>query len=122
MNKLLLLPCFNQSDLLCKSQELRQRGVLRLQAAQFYPVGSTVQRYALGLAYQGKTDEAVLQIRRLRDEYWYETDYVPQIGLLIQLCSRKNDTLAAFCTRLKSEKLLVEPGAETQTRPVQMSK
>ncbi|CAJ0723449.1 hypothetical protein R38712_01997 [Ralstonia pickettii] len=93
-----------------------------LQAAQFYPVGSTVQRYALGLAYQGKTDEAVLQIRRLRDEYWYETDYVPQIGLLIQLCSRKNDTLAAFCTRLKSEKLLVEPGAETQTRPVQMSK
>lgn len=95
---------------------------MELQAVQFYPGGASVQRYSLGLAYLGKTDEAVTQIRRLHDEYWSQADYVPQIGLITEICGQKKDVLKAFCTRLKSEKLLIEDGSEPEAKLVRDSK
>lgn len=95
---------------------------MELQAVQFYPGGASVQRYALGLAYLGKTDEAVIQIRRLHDEYWSQADYAPQIGLITEICGQKKDVLNAFCARLKSEKLLIGGGSETDEKSVPVSK
>lgn len=94
---------------------------MELQAAQFYPGGGTVQRYALGLAYQGKTDEAVTQIRRLHYEYWDRADYAPQIQLLTQICAQEHGVLQAFCARLKSEKLLGDAKAEVEAKSAQSS-
>lgn len=74
------------------------------QVVQFYPGSSTVQRWAVALAYQGKTDEAVLQVRRLHNHYWM--DYANQSSLLTQVCGRKEDVLKTFCARLRSENLL----------------
>lgn len=73
-------------------------------AVQFYPGSGTVQRWALALAFQGKTDEAVLQVRRLHNEYWM--DYANHSALLAQVCNRKLDTLKMFCGHLRSENLL----------------
>ena len=93
---------------------------LEFQAAQLYPGWPTVQRYALALAYLGKTDKAVLQMRRLFDEYWIQPDYAPQIWLVKEHCDRKVDALNTFCARLKSEKLLVE-GAAAEPKPASAS-
>lgn len=78
---------------------------LERQAVQFYPGPATVQRYALTLALQGKNDEAVIQARRLRNQYW--TSYPAQSTVLTQACAKKTDDLKVFCHRLKSENLLV---------------
>ncbi|MCL6455604.1 MAG: O-antigen ligase C-terminal domain-containing protein [Ralstonia pickettii] len=78
---------------------------LERQATQFYPGAATSQRYALTLAFQGKTEEAVTQVRRLHNQYW--TDYAAQSSLLTQSCLQKADDLKVFCDRLKSEGLLV---------------
>lgn len=95
---------------------------MELQAVQFYPGGAAVQRYALGLAYSGKTDDAVIQVRRLHHEYWDRADYAPQIELLTQICAREHGALEVFCSRLKSEKLLGETSAEMEAKPAQSSK
>ncbi|CAJ0740545.1 hypothetical protein R16034_02187 [Ralstonia edaphis] len=78
---------------------------LERQAVQFYPGPATVQRYALTLALQGKNDEALIQVRRLRNQYW--TSYAAQSTVLTQACAKKADDLKVFCRRLKSENLLV---------------
>lgn len=79
---------------------------LELHAMQFYPGSSTVQRYALALAYLGKTDEAIVQIRRMHNHYWI--NYAEQSWLLTEACgSKRKESLQAFCMRLKSENLLV---------------
>ena len=79
---------------------------LERRAVQFYPGPNTVQRYALALAYLGKTEEAVVQVRRLRSQYW--TDYANQSRLLTQACGQDHEeVLKTFCARLRSEKLLV---------------
>ncbi|WP_439890209.1 Wzy polymerase domain-containing protein [Ralstonia sp. 25C] len=77
---------------------------LERQAVQFYPASSTIQRYALALAFQGKNEEAVIQVRRLHNHYW--TDFAAQSALLSQACQRNVGGLKNFCSRLKSEKLL----------------
>ncbi|CBJ39092.1 conserved membrane protein of unknown function [Ralstonia solanacearum CMR15] len=74
------------------------------QVVQFYPGAGTVQRWAVALAYQGKTDEAILQVRRLHHQYWM--DYANQSAFLTQVCNRKADALKTFCTRLRAENLL----------------
>lgn len=88
------------------------------QAVQFYPGAESVQRYALALAYLGKTDEAVDQVRRLREEYWYVPGYAAQFKPLEEVCGKNSGDLKAFCIRLRSEKLLVDEsigtGAETE--------
>ncbi|KHK49292.1 polymerase [Ralstonia sp. A12] len=85
---------------------------LELQAVQFYPGPGTVGPYALALAYLGKTDDAVLQIRRLRDQYW--TDYAVQSRPIAQTCKqKKNEALKVFCARLQSENLLVGDDASS---------
>lgn len=76
------------------------------QAVQLYPGPATVQRYALALALQGKTDEAIVQVRRLKNQYW--TEYAEQSTVLAFACAKKSDYLDVFCARLKSENLLVE--------------
>ncbi len=81
---------------------------LEQQAVQFYPGSSTVQRYALALAYVGKTDEAVQQLRRMSNNYWEGSTYAEQSTLITQACSQKRDVLKTFCARLKEEHLLVE--------------
>ncbi|WP_080727912.1 PglL family O-oligosaccharyltransferase [Ralstonia solanacearum] len=78
--------------------------MLEHQAVQFYPGSSTVQRWALALAFQGKTDEAVLQVRRLHNQYWM--DYAKHSALLTLVCGRKIDVPETFCSRLRSEHLL----------------
>jgi len=78
---------------------------LEREAVQFYPASSTIQRYALALAFQGKNEEAVIQVRRLHSHYW--ADFASQSALLSQLCQRNVGSLKAFCSRLKSEHLLV---------------
>ena len=79
---------------------------LELQAMQFYPGSATVQRYALALAYLGKTDEAMVQVRRMHHHYWI--NYAEQSWLFTQACDKHGeDKLKTFCTRLKSENLLV---------------
>jgi len=78
---------------------------LERQAVQFYPGPATVQRYALALALQGKTEEAVTQVRRLHNQYW--THFGAQISVLRQACQQSSAELEAFCSRLKSEGLLV---------------
>ncbi|QQK34268.1 Lipid A core - O-antigen ligase and related enzymes [Ralstonia pickettii] len=77
---------------------------LELQAVQFFPASSVVQRYALSLAYLGKTDDAVVQVRRLHNHYWM--DYANQSTIIAQACGQKQDVLKAFCSRLRSENLL----------------
>ncbi len=77
---------------------------LERQAVQFYPASSTIQRYALALAFEGKNEEAVIQVRRLHSHYW--TDFAAQSALLSQTCERNVGGLKHFCARLKSEKLL----------------
>lgn len=79
---------------------------LELHAVQFYPGSTTVQRYALALAYLGKIDDAVLQVRRLHSQYWSE--YAAQSWLLTQECGLDRAVLKAFCSRLQDEKLLVK--------------
>lgn len=94
---------------------------LERQAVQFNPGPSTVQRYALALAYLGKTKEAVIQVRRLHSHYW--TDYAGQSRLLEQACWQKNgDALETFCVRLKSEKLLAKADDPSGDDPVAASK
>ncbi|GCB03948.1 PglL family O-oligosaccharyltransferase [Ralstonia sp. SET104] len=78
---------------------------LERQAVQFYPGPATVQRYALALAFQGKNEEAVIHIRRLHNHYW--GDFAAQTSVLRQACQRNADGLKTFCSRLKSENLLV---------------
>lgn len=77
---------------------------LERQAVQFYPASATIQRYALALAFEGKNEEAVVQIRRLHSHYW--TDFSAQSLLLSQTCQRNFSSLKTFCSSLKSEKLL----------------
>jgi len=74
------------------------------QAVQFYPSAGPVQRWAIALAFQGKTDEAITQVRRLHNQYW--TDYADQSKLLTLVCTKKMEGLGTFCTRLKAENLL----------------
>lgn len=74
------------------------------QAVQFYPGSGTVQRWAIALAFQGKTDEAITQVRRLHNQYW--TDYADQSKLLTLVCTKKMEGLETFCARLKAENLL----------------
>ncbi|CAJ0795560.1 hypothetical protein LMG7141_03109 [Ralstonia condita] len=81
---------------------------LELQAAQFYPGSATVQRYALALAYLGKTDEAVRQLRRMSNNYWEGNTYAEQSTLISQACAQRKEVLKAFCARLRAEHLLVE--------------
>ncbi|MCT7295827.1 Wzy polymerase domain-containing protein [Ralstonia sp. CHL-2022] len=75
------------------------------QAVQFYPSSGPVQRWAVALALQGKTDEAVLQVRRLRDEY--SGEYAGASPLITHVCKVKMVGLTEFCARLKTEHLLV---------------
>lgn len=75
------------------------------QAVQFYPGSGTVQRWAIALAFQGKTDEALTQVRRLHNQYWI--DYAGDSKLLTLVCTKKLDGLATFCARLKAENLVV---------------
>lgn len=75
------------------------------QAVQFYPGSGTVQRWAIALAFQGKTDEAITQVRRLHNQYWI--DYAGDSKLLTHVCTRKLEGLATFCARLKAENLVV---------------
>lgn len=94
---------------------------LERQAVQFYPGPSTVQRYALALAYLGKTEEAVIQVRRLHRHYW--TDYVAQSRLVKQACEQRNgDALETFCVRLQSEKLLAKADNSSGDEPLGASK
>lgn len=79
---------------------------LERQAVQFYPGPATVQRYALALALQGRTEDAVTQVRRLHMQYW--TNFGAQISVLRQACQRGGEELEAFCSRLKTEGLLVD--------------
>ena len=74
------------------------------QAVQFYPGPGTVQRYAVALAFQGKTDDAVTQMRRLRHQYW--ESYAAQSTFVQSRCSGKPEGLALFCSRLVAEGLL----------------
>lgn len=74
------------------------------QAVQFYPSTGPVQRWAVALAFQGKTDEAVLQVRRLRDEY--SADYAGASPLITHVCKEKMTGSKDFCARLKAENLL----------------
>ena len=55
-------------------------------------------------AYLGKTDDAVVQVRRLHNHYWM--DYANQSTIIAQACGQKQDVLKAFCSRLRSENLL----------------
>lgn len=89
---------------------------LEQQAVEFYPGPSTVQRYALALAYVGKTDEAVQQLRRMSNNYWIGKDYAEQSTLTMQACAQKREALKAFCTRLKTEGLLVELPSQGETK------
>ncbi|PLC44062.1 polymerase [Ralstonia pickettii] len=77
---------------------------LERQAAQFYPGPAPVQRWAIALAFQGKTDEAITQVRRLHNQYW--TDYANESKLLTVVCTEKMEGLETFCARLKAEHLL----------------
>lgn len=77
---------------------------LEREAVQFYPGAGTVQRYAIALALQGKTDEAVTQVRRLHHQYWL--DYARQSGEVTRACAPRVSELEAFCGRLRSEQLL----------------
>lgn len=76
------------------------------QAVQLYPGPGTVQRYAVALAFQGKIDDAVTQMRRLRHQY--PTDYASQTAFVQSACSGKLDGLKPFCSRLKSEGMLAD--------------
>ena len=78
---------------------------LERQAVQFYPGPPVIQRYAIALAFQGKNEEAVIQIRRLRDHYW--GDFSEQTALVRHACRRDATDLKTFCARLRSENLLV---------------
>lgn len=84
----------------------RSLAALELQVIEFYPAPAAIQRYAVALAYLGKTDDAVLQVRRLHNQYWYE--YEKQSAYLDGICDRSLPDLKIFCDRLKVEKLLVE--------------
>jgi len=75
------------------------------QAVQFYPSTGPVQRWAVALAFQGKTDEAVLQVRRLHAQNVY--DYAAASPLITHVCKEKMTGSKEFCTRLKAENLLV---------------
>jgi len=78
--------------------------ILERRAVQLYPGPSTVQRYALSLAYSGKPDEAVTQVRRLYNHYWI--GYATWSALLTEECAKKPEALRDFCHRLKTEHLL----------------
>ena len=75
------------------------------QAVQFYPSAGPVQRWAIALAFQGKTDEAVLQVRRLYD--LNSEDYAAASPLITHVCKEKMVGSKEFCARLKAENLLV---------------
>jgi O-antigen ligase len=76
------------------------------QAVQFYPSAGPVQRWAVALAFQGKTDEAVLQVRRLHD--LNSEDYAAASPLITHVCKEKMVGSKEFCARLKAENLLVD--------------
>lgn len=107
-DQVLLLPYVNLSianQIAMTSEMASVLAAIEHQAVQFYPGSGTVQRWAVALAFQGKTDEAVLQVRRLHNQYWM---YYPEHStLLTEACRRKMDVLEKFCARLKSEHLLV---------------
>jgi O-antigen ligase len=84
---------------------------LEREAVHFYPGSGTVQRYALALALQGKTDEAVTQVRRLHHQYW--NGYAQQSAELIRACSLHARVLEDFCARLQSENLLIVADPQT---------
>lgn len=98
----------------------RALAMMERQAVEFYPAAEPIQRYALALAYMNKTDDAVVQVRRLHNHYW--DDYPMWSAVLTEACGKKNEALTAFCTRLRSEKLLVEASAGTETKSTQGSK
>ncbi len=81
---------------------------LEFHAMQFYPGSLTVQRYVLALAYLGRTDEAMVYARRMRNSYPY--GYAGQTWIFTQACEKQgNERLKTLCARLKSEELLVSP-------------
>jgi len=82
---------------------------LEREAVHLYPGPATVQRYALALALQGKTDEAVTQVRRLHHQYW--NDYAQQSTVLTGACAKHAQVLDAFCAQLRSEHLLAVPNS-----------
>ncbi|OAI61875.1 polymerase [Ralstonia solanacearum] len=107
-DELLLLPYANLSiaNQIAMAYEMAPvLAAIEHQAVQFYPGSGTVQRWAVALAFQGKTDEAVLQVRRLHNQYWMY--YAEHSTLLTKACRQKVDVLETFCTRLRSEHLLV---------------
>lgn len=79
---------------------------LERDAVQFYPAPATVQRYALALAFEGKNEDAVVQVRRLYNHYW--TDFPAQSSTLRQACHFHAESLRVFCARLKEEDLLAK--------------
>ncbi|MHA6914438.1 PglL family O-oligosaccharyltransferase [Ralstonia pseudosolanacearum] len=78
---------------------------LEHQAVQFYPGSGAIQRWAIALAFQGKTDEAITQVRRLHNHYWM--GYADESKLLTLVCTKKMEGLDTFCARLKAEGLLI---------------
>ncbi len=78
---------------------------LEHQAVQFYPGSGAIQRWAIALAFQGKTDEAITQVRRLHNQYWM--GYADESKLLTLVCTKKMEGLDTFCARLKAEGLLI---------------
>ena len=83
---------------------------LELQVIQFYPGAAPIQRYALSLAYLGKTDEAVTQVRRLHLQY--VEDYPKWSAYLTESCAKNPPDLKVFCDRIRAEGLLVEKKSE----------
>lgn len=106
---------WNVSQPMSRALVVMERG-----AVEFFPASGPIQRYALALAYLNKTEEAVIQVRRLRNLYW--EDYPMWSAVLTESCGKRTEALAAFCGRLRSERLLVETSGESDARPAQMSK
>jgi O-antigen ligase len=77
---------------------------LERDAVQFYPAPAAVQRYALALAFEGKNEDAVVQVRRLYNHYW--TDFPAQSTTLRQACHIHTESLRGFCAQLQAEGLL----------------
>jgi O-antigen ligase len=80
---------------------------LERKAAQFYPAPAIVQRLALALAFEGRNEQAVTEVRHLYSHYW--TDFAAQTSTLRQACQRDANELKEFCSRLSLEGLLANP-------------
>lgn len=89
----------------------RSLAELEIQVIQFYPGAAPIQRYALSLAYLGKTDDAVIQVRRLHLQY--ADDYPKWSAYLTESCAKNPSDLKVFCDRLRVEGLLVEKRSES---------